>query len=359
MHRLTFTLIVFLGIALSLKSQPPAGYYSSTSGLYGDSLREALHNIIDGHSPMTYDQLHGLYPYTDARPDNTVWDMYSDVPGGTPPYVYHFTSADQCGNYSQEGDCYNREHSFPKSWFGGQVMPMHTDMFHVYPTDGYVNGQRGNLPYGETGSPSWTSMNGSKRGPCSVGGYNGEVFEPIDEYKGDLARSYFYMAVRYYGEDNGWPGSPMVNGAEPLPWALSMLLQWHQQDSVSQKEISRNNAVYAYQGNRNPFIDDPYFAERIWVTSAGLKPKHQRPMLRINPVPARDKINLHLSGKGNATYSAQLLDATGRVSGNAVRIRPGELRRLDISHLSAGFCIIELSNEANSMKWHYKVLLSN
>ncbi|MBE0640777.1 MAG: endonuclease, partial [Bacteroidales bacterium] len=233
-------------IAGNLAAQAPSGYYTGTAGLYGNNLKSALHQIIQGHTPMAYSQLFSCFANTDARSDNTVWDMYSDNPGGIPPYIYYFIASDQCGNYSQEGDCFNREHSFPKSWFGGDIMPMYSDLFHLYPTDGFVNGQRGNLPYGETANPDWTSLNGSKRGPSSVPGYSGNVFEPIDAYKGDLARTYFYMAVRYYSEDASWPGSPMTMGAQPLPWALAMLIQWHQTDTVSQKERDRNNAVYAY-----------------------------------------------------------------------------------------------------------------
>ena len=144
----------------------------------------------------------------------------------------------------QEGEGYTREHSWPKSWFGGEVTPMYSDLFALYPTDAHVNGNRGNYPLGEVASPEWTSLNGGERGPCSYPGYSGIVFEPIDEFKGDLARTYFYMSTRYYTEDASWPGSPMTDGAELLPWAAEMLLEWHTEDPVSQKEIDRNGAIY-------------------------------------------------------------------------------------------------------------------
>jgi len=195
--------------------------------------------------------------------------MYSDVPGGTPPYVYYFNT-DQCGTYHVEGDCFNREHSWPKSWFGGEVEPMYTDIFHLYPVDGYVNGMRNDNPYGEVSSPTYTSENGSKLGPNTTPGYSGKVFEPLDGYKGDLARTYFYMSTRYYTEDSGWPGSDATTGSQLKSWALAMMLQWNIQDPVSQKEIDRNNAVYAIQNNRNPFIDHPEFAEEIWGVNAGI-----------------------------------------------------------------------------------------
>ncbi len=253
--------VVFLFFGSILLAQPE-GYYSTAEGKSGEALQQALHEIIDGHTVLTYSALWDAVQSTDKKADGTVWDMYSDLPGGTPHYTYTFVT-DQCGNYSGEGSCYNREHSFPRSWFA-DAAPMDTDLFHIYPTDGYVNGQRGNYPFGETDTPQWTSQNGSKRGPCSVNGYSGTIFEPIDEYKGDFARTYFYMAVRYYNEDSGWPGSPMVDGAQLKPWAKEMMVEWHNEDPVSDKETERNDAVYALQGNRNPFIDHPGFVELMY-----------------------------------------------------------------------------------------------
>jgi endonuclease I len=241
----------------------PPGYYDDAQGLDGEPLRLALHNIIDDHIPQSYSSLYGHFQSTDAKTDGTVWDMYSDVPGGTPPYIYNFTSADQCGNYGGEGDCFNREHSWPKSWFN-EGMPMNTDLFHIYPTDGYVNGMRSNHPYGEVSSTTWTSQNGSQRGNMNSYNHNGTVFEPIDEYKGDFARTYFYMSTRYYTEDSGWDDNDMVNGSNLNDWAVDMLMDWHLQDSVSQKEIDRNNSVYAIQENRNPFIDHPEWVGCVW-----------------------------------------------------------------------------------------------
>jgi len=241
----------------------PPGYYDDAQGLDGEPLRLALHNIIDDHIPQSYSSLYGHFQSTDAKSDGTVWDMYSDVPGGTPPYIYNFTSADQCGNYSGEGDCFNREHSWPKSWFN-ESMPMNTDLFHIYATDGYVNGMRSNHPYGEVESTTWTSQNGSQRGNMNSYNHNGTVFEPIDEYKGDFARTYFYMSTRYYTEDSGWDDNDMVNGSNLKDWAVAMLMDWHLQDSVSQKEIDRNNAVYDIQENRNPFIDHPEWVGCVW-----------------------------------------------------------------------------------------------
>ena len=253
---------VFIFTTFLIADIPP-GYYDDAQGLDGEPLRLALHNIIDDHIPQSYSSLYGHFQSTDAKSDGTVWDMYSDVPGGTPPYIYNFTSADQCGNYGGEGDCFNREHSWPKSWFN-EGMPMNTDLFHIYPTDGYVNGMRSNHPYGEVESTTWISQNGSQRGNMNSYNHNGTVFEPIDEYKGDFARTYFYMSTRYYTEDSGWDDNDMVNGSNLNDWAVDMLMDWHLQDSVSQKEIDRNNTVYAIQENRNPFIDHPEWVGCVW-----------------------------------------------------------------------------------------------
>ena len=253
---------IFLSVT-TLFAQIPAGYYDSASGSSGTALQQALHDIIDNHAVVTYTALWTHYQTTDVRPDNgKVWDMYSDIPGGTPAYSYTFVT-DQCGNYSGEGSCYNREHSWPKSWFN-EASPMYTDIFHVVPTDGYVNGRRSNYPYGEVSNPTWPSTNGSKVGPNTTAGYTGTVFEPIDAYKGDFARIYFYMSTRYLNEDSSWDTNDMVVGAQLKTWALDMMLEWHAADTVSQKEIDRNNAIYGIQGNRNPFVDHPEYSNSIW-----------------------------------------------------------------------------------------------
>ncbi len=247
--------LLFLLIAtLTGFAQIPNGYYNAANGKTGDELKVALHNIIKGHHVVSYGGLLNAFAYTDCKPNGKIWDIYSN---------YEYSLSGSCGEYEQEGDCWNREHTWPQSWFNEQTTPR-SDLFHVYPTDGYVNGQRSNYPYGEVNNPVYVSGNGSKLGPCVTSGYTGRVFEPIDEYKGDIARSYFYMSVRYYSEDIGWGTSGMTNKSVILPWAMTMLLRWSDEDPVSDKEIARNNAVYGYQNNRNPFIDHPEYARMIW-----------------------------------------------------------------------------------------------
>lgn len=263
-------LTTFLFVSLTF-AQIPAGYYDYAQGLSGAQLKTELHYTISGHTVRTYSNLWTDFQSTDKKANGKVWDMYSDVPGGTPAYDWTFGYAsnggDQCGNYSGEGSCYNREHSFPKSWFAN-ASPMYTELFHIYPTDGYVNGKRGNYPFGEVTNPSWTSTNGSKVGANSTAGYSGTVFEPIDEYKGDFARTYFYMATRYENVIHSW-NSVVLDGSSYLvyvEWHLDMLIRWHEEDPVSQKETDRNNAIYGIQHNRNPFIDHPEYVAAVWGT---------------------------------------------------------------------------------------------
>ena len=248
---LAFLLVLVSAIA---QAQAPANYYSTANGLTGDDLKAALHNIIKNHHVVSYNGLLDAFPYTDCDTDGKIIDIYSNN---------RYSTGNVCGNYSGEGDCWNREHTWPQSWFKEKSGPK-SDLFHVYPTDGYVNNRRSNYPYGEVNNPTYTSGNGSKLGPCVTSGYSGTVFEPIDEYKGDIARGFFYMSVRYAGEDSGWSTSGMTNKSEILPWAMTMLLEWSDNDPVSDKEIARNQAVYGFQHNRNPFIDHPEYARMIW-----------------------------------------------------------------------------------------------
>ncbi len=252
-------LLAILAVAGSLTwAQIPSGYYASADGKRGQELRTALHNIIKGHHSVGYGGLLNAYPYTDHDGNGHVLDIYSNC-------VFTYGNASQeCGNYQKEGDCWNREHTWPQSWFKEQSTPK-SDLFHVYPTDGKVNGVRSSFPYAEVKNPTYTSTNGSKLGTSITPGYSSKAFEPIDEYKGDIARGFFYMSTRYYTEDDGWSSSEMTTKCEIKEWAMKMLLRWHKQDPVSQKEIDRNNVIYnSYQKNRNPFIDHPEYAEMIW-----------------------------------------------------------------------------------------------
>ena len=293
----------------------PSGYYDAVAGLRGSALLIGLHNIIKGHTVIGYTATATCFHNTDKRPDGNVWDVYSDVPGGTPPYEFVFGPL---GSGNTEGVAYNREHSFPQSWFGGSVSPMYSDLWIIYPTDSHVNGERGNYPYGKVGTATFTSLNGTKLGNSVSPGYSGTCFEPIDGYKGDLSRSQFYVATRYYSEDAGWPGGASTSGSQLLPWAASQYLQWSIDDPVSWKERVRNAAIYEYQHNRNPFVDHPEFAIEIYDSTgtAGVAPvaAPQHAMLQAampNPFQSRTVLAYDLERQGKVTL--RIYDVGGRL----------------------------------------------
>ncbi len=251
-------------------------YYSTITNQTGYSLKTALHNIVNSHTSQGYSALWTFYSDhsldTSYENDGTIMDIYSENPNGADSYNYTKVT-NQCGSYNSEADCYNREHSFPRSWFGGKREPMNSDVHHIFASDGYVNSKRSSYPYAVVGSATFTSNNNSKVGSSVTSGYSGTVFEPIDEFKGDLARVYFYMATRYEDVISGWENNSsssnaVLNGSSDQvfeTWQLNMLISWHNADPVSQYEIDRNNAAQTYQGNRNPFVDHPEWVESIWV----------------------------------------------------------------------------------------------
>ena len=266
----------FAGLLLTLVwasatawGQGPHGtgtYYASADGKKGQGLKTELSAIIgQGVKDLGYGGLWNAYRTTDVRADGKIWDMYSSTTSYDPVTGH-------AGNYRKEGDMYNREHSIPQSWFR-KASPMKSDLFHVYPTDGYVNNKRSNYPFGETNGEIYQSNGGhSKLGACTTAGYSGTVFEPADEYKGDFARTYFYMATRYENEISTWGGGVFGHGTYPgiADWALKMFIRWAKNDPVSEKEIKRNNEVYKLQHNRNPFIDYPGLEQFIWGDSVNV-----------------------------------------------------------------------------------------
>ena len=275
MNRKLFFTAWLLVVAATGWAQGPndsGEYYKAADGKKGAELKTALCGVIynreeGGDLNTAYKALWTHFRTTDARPNGTVWDMYSNK------VEFEFGTNQDTGSGNQEGQYYNREHSFPNSWFGGKVMPMYTDLHHMYPTDKIVNNKRGNNPFGETNGESYMSANNfSKLGKCTVEGYTGIVFEPNDEYKGDFARTYFYMVTCYEEQIPTWytsfPESQPTLDGNTYPglsdWQLKMLMKWAKNDPVSEKEINRNNAVYGIQKNRNPFIDYPGLENYIW-----------------------------------------------------------------------------------------------
>ena len=253
-------LLIAAFAALCSMAEIPAGYYSSLNGKTDGDLKTAVHNIIKNFTRVSsYNDLPRYFQVTDVYPDSRRWwDMYSDIP----LYAPSFTGL-------------NREHSFPKSWWGGsESVGAYVDLNHLYPSERAANSAKSNYPLGTVDMNQPVKFN---NGICRVGypvrgqgGNAASVFEPDDEYKGDFARTYFYMATCY--QNLTWKYTYMVsqNDYPTLNnWSIDLLMQWHRMDPVSQKEVDRNEAVYGFQNNRNPFIDMPELAEYIWGERRG------------------------------------------------------------------------------------------
>lgn len=267
---------ILLGLALFLSflvahGAYSTGYYDRMDGKRREALKRAVRECVETHKRLGYSALPDYWQYSDVYPELTDgcrrwWDMYSDA-------VYLILE-DQTARQSFSANKMQREHSVPKSWWkkNGDVeyTPAYSDLWNLYPSDGTANREKSNYPFGPcaTTVTAVSFYNGVSKVGIPLAGYGGgsaKVFEPADEYKGDFARSIFYMACVY--SDLEWVVNYMFR-QEDYPtlagWAVNMLLQWARQDGVSQKEIDRNNAVEQSQGNRNPFIDFPELAEYIW-----------------------------------------------------------------------------------------------
>ncbi|MBE9489044.1 MAG: endonuclease, partial [Bacteroidetes bacterium] len=292
--------ILFLFITSIGFAQIPSGYYDTATGS-GYTLKSQLETIIDNindgngqafhNTSVTYSDLWTLYETSDVRTDGKVWDIYSDC------NFTFVTDQDTGTGGTTECDVFNREHTFPQSWYGGDSMhPMRADAYHVLPSDKKVNSERGNLAYAEVSTATYTSLNGSKKGTSSITGPTGSVFEPIDEYKGDIARGYFYVAARYQDEIGTWEandsnGDSMLDGTNDKvfeQWALDTLYDWHLNDPVSQKEIDRNNVIFNHQDNRNPFIDHPEYVLSIWGSVLSTPTFENLSKISIYPNPIKE-----------------------------------------------------------------------
>lgn len=257
----TLTMLSITLAAVTAWGAIPDGYYTGLNGKTGSELKTAAYTIINPHIIPSnissyYSNLKVTFQQTDLYPESMRWwDMYSDIPLYAPSFAG-----------------LNREHSFPKSWWGGSTsVPPYIDLNHLYPSEREANTKKSNHPLGEV------SVAAFDNGVCKVGqpvsgqgGGDGTVFEPADEYKGDFARTYFYMVTCY--QNMTWKYTYMTqNNTYPTlqPWAMNMLLRWAEEDPVSQKEIDRNEAVYRLQNNRNPFIDFPHLASYIWGDKKG------------------------------------------------------------------------------------------
>jgi len=342
-------------------------YYAQLSNLINNGLRcgdlkSALSQLVGGHTVIPYTGVEfdvwDSHFTTDIVLDDNgeeliIWDMYSHVPDGGEPYEFKAGEDRDFGvEVDIEGFQYNREHTFPRSWWGGEedVVQL-SDIHFVIPTDSRVNELRSNYPYGETDDPFITTLNGSKIGRSSIAGYDDEVFEPIDEYKGDLARMQLYVALRYDKEIARWEtkdfrGSQVLSGLNyPAyeDWHLDLLLSWHEEDPVSDKEMNRNNAVYSIQGNRNPFIDKPAWVGLIWGDAEGSSCQDlvssnkivQNESFRIYPNPFDDILTVEGAYEGIRVYNTEGKSIQFKMQGN----------QIDFSLLLPGIYLLQLWND--------------
>ncbi len=265
MKKLLLSSLLFIAVALS-SAVAQSSYYQTIDGLHGgETLKTALYNLLKNHVKISYgsgeDATWGAFYTTDVVPGTTnqVADMYS-------PEIRYF------GSKGSSVDGMNIEHSVAKSWWGGGQNNAYYDLHHLNPSDQTANSRKSNYPLAELESVSWT--NGiTSVGKATIAGTNQNAFEPADQYKGDFARTYMYMFTCY--QDLTWEYTWMnyEKSSYPTlkPWAVELLLKWHKQDPVSEKEVARNNAVYAIQGNRNPFVDYPRLADFVWGDSVAYK----------------------------------------------------------------------------------------
>jgi len=268
-------LFLFCNVSIfSLFAQIPDGYYDAAIGKKGKELQQALSQIIsDGAFTIDYGNT------TAARAmdfiDGYLYDIYS----------YPCCQITNPGTgTSEQCKIYSFEHLFCQSWFNpvveGSTMyncnesgpfPPCSDLHHTFPTDHYVNSSyHGSAPFAEVAQPRKISQNGSKWGYVNYECYDSlvqgvPVFEPVDEFKGDVARALLYISIRYMNMDETFGSSVMTEKSQFKPWAIEELKKWHLMDPVSQKERDRNNIIHSlFQFNRNPLIDHPEIVTLIW-----------------------------------------------------------------------------------------------
>lgn len=281
-YLLSLIAAVFVLCSLCAEDLQP-GFYNKANGLQDGQLKDTLKSLIRSHTAIPYgtgaNKTWGVFYYSDQDEEGYCMDMYCDT-------WYKFSAP---GNAVT--GC-NIEHSFAKSWWGGAENDAYKDCYHLNPSNAQANSSRSNYPLGvpekEFKSNTGSLRVGKKHHPTMDVDF--WVFEPKDEYKGDFARAYFYMATCYghwsdgtidpvltqyqgWRLDNKDVGSKFAmqndNYLEFQSWEQEVLIQWHRQDPVSIKEIRRMDAVSNFQHNRNPFIDYPYLAEYIWGDMAG------------------------------------------------------------------------------------------
>jgi len=329
-------LISLVMVSIAVKAQIPPGYYDDAIGLTGDELKTTLHDIIKDHDAPSYNDLRDfILKESDEDPDNpnNVILIYSGI------------SRDKDAFGGGTGE-WNREHVWAKSHGDfGNTPPEGTDAHHIRPADVQVNSIRGNLDFDEGGDP----VPGAPG--CRI---DDDSFEPRDAVKGDVARMIFYMDVRYDG-GNGELNLIVVDAVNTAPapqhGKLSTLLEWHLQDPPDDFERQRNDVVYSYQDNRNPFVDHPEFVEDIWGNPSSIEIPEEI-LIWCYPNPVNN--NLYIEYRNNLTLTYSLMGIDGRtyLQGN---IEPGR-SSVNTSMIGSGFFVLLLKDANNTVVKKYKVL---
>lgn len=316
-------------------STAPINYYSTINGKNGLELRQALQDIIANPNVVrkhTYGDVVDILYQADKNPlnSNQVWQMYVESP--KPKLDY------QTGN-SNVG-VWNREHIWPQSRGGfssatssfpdgintweptsaSDIACGHSDAHHIRAEDGAENNSRSNKDYG-------------------LNDYNGPTGN-VGSWKGDVARALFYMAIRYNGLEvvNG----NLADSTVGQMGDLATLLTWHTQDPPDDFEMNRNNYIYTWQMNRNPFIDRPDLVSYIWGTNAGQNYFLNQENFSLNnveiyPNPTNNFVNI--SGINN-NYNLEITTINGRVLKN---IKDNSNSKIDISFLDSGIYFLRIS----------------
>ncbi|MEN8223801.1 MAG: endonuclease [Bacteroidota bacterium] len=326
-------LFAFVVMLLKLGAQIPTGYYNGTENIYGEDLKSVLHDIIDGHDAPSYSDLRDyILPESDEDPENA-----NNV-------ILLYTGRSQAkGTFGGGVNDWNREHVWAKSHgdFGNDP-PCGTDAHMIRPTDASVNADRGNKDFDDGGQQH------SEATACYFTDY---TWEPRDEVKGDVARMILYMDVRYEG-DNGELNLTVVEevNTSPAPehGRLSTLLEWHEDDPPDAFEVNRNNVVYSYQGNRNPFIDHPEFVYNIWGESAEISELHPSGGVKHYPNPVVNELHVRFPFPLGKSKKYQIINAAGikLVSGT---FQASDEFVIDCSSFPAGIYILQINNQQSTI----------
>lgn len=249
--------------------------------------------------------------------------MYSDIDnvGGNVTCVYTGRVATFNSRNGANSNSFNCEHTWPQSLFS-QREPERADIHHLFPTDVDANGRRGSFPFGVvTGSPSWQE-GGSK--------LRGSVFEPRDEQKGATARAMMYFVIRYQDYSN------FIDGQE------AVLKQWHIDYAPTAWDIQRNDKIFGYQKNRNPFIDHPEFIERINKIGANdptpvlNEAEISQPKLSLSGITASSERSIFIVNTGNTPINS-ISDVTAKEGNVIIKSVASSAQPGDVAEIIIGF----------------------